>query len=639
MAEETYKNFKGPTKKVVVLWWIYLLIGFVASVIVASMGYIFYVGNHMTVVHTPLTCAAMEIKIEVTTAHLWFEEIISGDRDESIDAAWGHLDEADWYAQAMLEGGENPHWKYYQEDDATVRREIESIQAKLAEFRAITQERFSAPAASPAGSEIDRRYDAVFAELMNGADQVEAEVKQMIGRELRNFRIVQTVLIFICVALTVLVGIVIGRFMHRQIRDELKLRAANQQLDASNQQLRASEQQLKAANQQLLSSEQQLKAANQQLRADEQQLKASNQQLLSSEQQLKAANQQLIANEQQLRASNQQLLSSEQQLKAANQQLIASQEEIQSLANFPSENSNPVLRVAKDGIVLYSNEAGTPLLTAWDTQMGRRLPDKWRKFAADVFGSGSSKETECDYDDHVLSLTFTPVVDLSYVNVYGLDITKRKRAEQQLKTSLEEKEVLLREIHHRVKNNLQIIVSLLSLQSEYVKDKQAVELFRQSQFRVKSMALLHERLYETKDLAHINFSDYIRDLTNELLCSYGPDAGNIKLKINVKNVFPSVDVAVPCALIINELVSNCLKHAFPKGRAGEIRIEFNLDKQDSYTLLISDDGMGFAKDVDFPDGRTLGLQLVSTLAEQLQASVVLDKSAGTSFKISFSKPQ
>ena len=358
-----------------------------------------------------------------------------------------------------------------------------------------------------------------------------------------------------------------------------------------------------------------------------------------AEEVLRAANQQLIASEQQLRASNQQLMASEQQLKAANQQLIASQEEIQSLANFPSENSNPVLRIAKDGIVLYSNEAAIPLLTEWGTQMGRRLPDKWRKFAADVFGSGSSKETECDYDDHVLSLTFAPVVDLGYVNVYGLEITERKRAEQHLKTSLEEKEVLMREIHHRVKNNLQIIVSLLSLQSEYVKDKQAVELFRQSQFRVKSMALLHERLYETEDLAHINFSDYIRDMTNELLFSYGPDAGNIKLKINVKDVFPSVDVAVPCALIINELVTNCLKHAFPRSKAGEIRIELNLDEQGSYTLLVSDDGVGFAKDVDFPDGRTLGLQLVSTLAEQLRASVVLDKSAGTSFKISFSKPQ
>ena len=308
MAEETDKNFKGRTKKEGVLWWIYLLIGFVASVVIASMGYISYVGNHITVVHTPLTCAVMEIRIETSTAHLWFEEIISGDRDESIDAVWGHLNEADWYAQAILVGGENPHWKYYPLDDAGVRRAVESIQAKLAEFRAVTEERFSAPEVSRAGSEIGRRYDAVFAELMSAAEQVEAEIKQMISRDLRNFHIVQTVLIFICLALTVFVGIVIGRFMRRQIRDELKLRAANQQLDASNQQLRASEQQLRTANQQLLSSEQQLKASNQQLIASEQQLKASNQQLMSSEQQLKASNQQL-------KAANQQLLVSEEELR------------------------------------------------------------------------------------------------------------------------------------------------------------------------------------------------------------------------------------------------------------------------------------------------------------------------------------
>jgi PAS domain S-box-containing protein len=162
-----------------------------------------------------------------------------------------------------------------------------------------------------------------------------------------------------------------------------------------------------------------------------------------AEEALRSANQQLIASEQQLRASNQQLMSSEQQLKAANQQLIASQEEIQSLANFPSENSNPVLRISKDGIVLYSNEAGMSLLTAWGTQMGRRLPDKWRKFAADVFASGSSKETECDYDDCVLSLTFIPVVDLGYVNIYGLDTTERKKTEETLRSERDKLQTLM----------------------------------------------------------------------------------------------------------------------------------------------------------------------------------------------------
>ncbi len=172
-------------------------------------------------------------------------------------------------------------------------------------------------------------------------------------------------------------------------------------------------------------------------------LQAANQQLSVDEQQLRVANQQLIASEQQLRASNQQLKSSEQQLKAANQQLIASQEEIQSLANFPSENTNPVLRISKDGIVLYSNEAGMSLLTAWGTQMGRRLPDKLCKFAADVFASGSSKETECNYDDCVLSLTFIPVVDLGYVNIYGLDTTERKKAEETLRSERDKLQTLM----------------------------------------------------------------------------------------------------------------------------------------------------------------------------------------------------
>jgi len=585
MAEETHKNSKNRIKKKSVLWWIYLLIGFVSSVVVGSMGYTFYVANHMTVVHAPLICAAMEIRIEVTTAHLWFEEILSGDRHESIDAVREHLDGADWYAQAMLEGGENPHWKYSPVDDTGIRSEVENFHVKLAEFRAITEDRFKGPADSLAGSEIDQKYDGIFAELMNTTEQIEVDIKRMINRELRNFRTVQTTLIFICLAVTVLVGIIYSRMMHRQIRDGLELHAANQQLDATNQQLRASEQQLKAANQQLVAGEQQLKAANQQLRASE--------------------------------------------------------EESRTLAKFPSENPNPVLRMSKDHSVLYSNEASTPILEAWGYKEDRRLclPERENKLISRALSSGKPATFDLDHSDRAFSITVAPVAESDYLNVYALDITNRKRVEQQLQASLEEKEVLLKEIHHRVKNNLQIIVSLLSLQSEYAQDEQAVELFRESQFRVKSMALLHEKLYETEDLAHINFGDYIRDLSNELLSSYGADMGNIKLKIDVEDVFPSLDVAVPCALIINELVSNCLKYAFPGDRGGEIRIGFDLDKQDNYTLSIGDNGAGFPKDVDFPNEQTLGLQLVSTLAEQLEGSVVLDKSAGTTFNISFSKLQ
>ena len=570
MVEESDKNSKDRTEKKVVLWWIYLLIGFVASVVVGSMGYLFYVGNHITVVHTPLICAAMEIRIEVTTAHLWFEEILGGDRQESIDTVRGHLDEADWYAQAMLEGGENPPWKYSPVNDAGIRREIENFQMKLAEFRAITEERFKAPADSLAGSEIDQKYDGVFAELMNMTEQIEMDIKRMISRELRNFSTVQTTLIFICVAVTVLVGIIYSRIMRRQIRDGLELHAANQQLLASEEELRKEHEFLNDIFESLT-----------------------------------LPFYVVDANDYTLKMANSAAHSGSIPTEATCYKLMHKRDKPCEEAEHPC----PIKHLKKTKKLITVEHIH------YDKDGRPRNIEVHAYPIIDTYGNVSQIIEHC------------------------IDITERKRAEQQVKASLEEKEVLLKEIHHRVKNNLQIIVSLLSLQSEYVKDKQAVELFRESQFRVKSMALLHERLYETEDLAHINFSDYIRDLTDELLSSYGTDAGNIKLKINVKDVFPSVDVAVPCALIINELVSNCLKHAFPKGRSGEIRIEFDSEKQDNYTLSISDNGVGFAKDVDFPDGRTLGLQLVSTLAEQLQGSVVLDKSAGTSFKISFSKLQ
>lgn len=157
----------------------------------------------------------------------------------------------------------------------------------------------------------------------------------------------------------------------------------------------------------------------------EEALRAANQQIRANKQQLRAANQQLRANEQQLKAANQ-------QLEATNQQLRASQKEILALAKFPAENPNPVLRIGKDGMVIYSNEAGLLLLRAWGAEVGQRLPDDWCKFTMDVFKSGSTKDTEFGYDSRVMSLTFAPVVDLDYVNVYGLDITERKRAEKKL---------------------------------------------------------------------------------------------------------------------------------------------------------------------------------------------------------------
>ena len=212
------------------------------------------------------------------------------------------------------------------------------------------------------------------------------------------------------------------------------------------------------------------------------------------------------------------------------------------------------------------------------------------------------------------------------------DMTRRKKAEDQVRASLKEKEVLLREIHHRVKNNLQIISSLFNLEINNVKDKQILKIFKESQNRIRTMALIHEKLYQSKNLTRIDFAEYIQSLANYLFRSYGLNPEVIKLKINVGDVFVNIDIAIPCGLIVNELVSNSMKHGFSPGREGEIRIEACSDN-DKFTLIVSDNGVGFPKDLDFRNTETLGLQLVCILTDQLEGSIELDRSSGMTFTI------
>lgn len=217
----------------------------------------------------------------------------------------------------------------------------------------------------------------------------------------------------------------------------------------------------------------------------------------------------------------------------------------------------------------------------------------------------------------------------------GIDITERKQAEERLKASLKEKEVLLKEIHHRVKNNLQIVSSLLKLQSGYIKDKEALALFKDSYNRVHSMALIHEKLYRTADLARIDVGDYIRTLLSNLFSSYGVSSIAIKLNLEIDKIFLDVDTAIPCGLIINELVSNSLKYAFPHATSGEITISFKSVNNTHFALNVSDNGIGISSDIDIEELESLGLQLVLNLIEQLSGCFDLDVTNGTSFKIQF----
>ncbi len=216
---------------------------------------------------------------------------------------------------------------------------------------------------------------------------------------------------------------------------------------------------------------------------------------------------------------------------------------------------------------------------------------------------------------------------------------QHKLAEQHIEASLVEKEVLLREIHHRVKNNMQVISSLLNFQTRYVNDKQFVGILNESQNRIKSMALIHEKLYRSSDLSKIDFNDYISSLAGDLFKFYGADTDRIALKLDMDKIAFEIDTAIPCALLVNELLTNSLKHAFPDGRGGEIHVTLRKNETDgntNYDMIVSDNGVGIPEDFDITKTKSLGLQLINTLTEhQLQGRFELDRTNGTTFHISF----
>jgi PAS domain S-box-containing protein len=205
---------------------------------------------------------------------------------------------------------------------------------------------------------------------------------------------------------------------------------------------------------------------------------------------------------------------------------------------------------------------------------------------------------------------------------------------ERIQASLQEKEVLLQEIHHRVKNNLQVISSLLNLQATRLGDSRAIDALRDSQDRVRSMALVHEKLYQSPDLAQIDFADYTRALTRSLFGSYRDHVPGIALRTQIDDTLMSVDIAIPCGLILSELVSNALKHAFPDGRSGEIIISLRA-QEGSRVLTVADDGVGLPQEMEVLHPESLGLELVNTLATQLDGTLTLEREGGTTCMVTF----
>ncbi len=222
-------------------------------------------------------------------------------------------------------------------------------------------------------------------------------------------------------------------------------------------------------------------------------------------------------------------------------------------------------------------------------------------------------------------------------NTFAKEVKERINTEQKLKASLREKEVLLKEIHHRVKNNMQVISSLFNLQTRYLKDENAIQVLKECQNRIRSMALIHESLYRSPNLIDIRFSEYVKQLANNLYASYKVNPERVKLFLDVEDIPLDIETAIPCGLIINELISNALKHAFPENKEGQIRVSMHLNPKGEVELQISDTGVGLPDGFSLENTESLGLKLVKLLSEQIRGKLEITKNQGTGFKIKFKK--
>jgi len=248
--------------------------------------------------------------------------------------------------------------------------------------------------------------------------------------------------------------------------------------------------------------------------------------------------------------------------------------------------------------------------------------------------------TTMDKEDVWMELFMVPIMnansEVEEVSCIAFESTDKKRIEHQVSQSLKEKETLLQEIHHRVKNNLQIISSILNLQSSYVKDENSLGILKESQNRIRSMSFIHERLYLNKTFGSVEMRDYISGLVSQLIYSYSINREQVQLDMKMDEVILSLDQAIPCGLIINEIVSNSLKYAFPNGRKGKIEVSVK-EKGERLAVYIGDDGIGIDGEVDIEASETLGMQLIFSLTEQLDGDIEFSSEKGTKYLITFDK--
>lgn len=326
------------------------------------------------------------------------------------------------------------------------------------------------------------------------------------------------------------------------------------------------------------------------------------------------------------------------------------------LASIVESSDDAIISKSMDGIIKSWNHGAEKIYGYSEEEvLGKSIsilippdcPDELYRFLDNISKGEHVKHYETKRmckDGRIIdiSLTISPTLnadgDVIGASTIARDITQKKITEKALKKSLKDKEMLIKEIHHRVKNNLMIITSLLSLQSQYINDQESRTIFQESENRARSMAMIHEKLYQSGEGKTIDFTEYIRSLGMELYRTYALNPSLIKLEMKLDNARLDVDTAIPMGLIFNELITNCLKHAFPDKRTGKIWINFK-KTDEGYVLVVADDGVGLPEDFDLERSDSFGLKLVNILTKQVEGKLQLDTSKGTSFTINFSEQE
>jgi two-component sensor histidine kinase len=309
----------------------------------------------------------------------------------------------------------------------------------------------------------------------------------------------------------------------------------------------------------------------------------------------------------------------------------------ESQARFPKENPNPVLRVSAEGVLTQANDASRGFIDHLGCSLGQRIPEECFAPLREALVSGRVCEMEARYEGRTFAFAVRPLPDQGYVNLYGLDVTERMQALEAVQHSLHEKEILLKEIHHRVKNNMQVISSLLFLQMEHVSNPADRELFAESQKRIQAMALVHEELYGAADLASVSMPDYVARLVERVLAGASVP---VRPVFGIEAVCLPITRSIPCGLALNEMVMNAVKHGFPPGGpcAGEpvLRVELR-ESAGEYGLLVEDNGPGLPAGFDINATPTLGMTLLTGLAKQLGGDVTArtPPGGGASFLLRF----